>query len=223
MLNKKASNVAPLAAQTSTTPQAKPAAAGYQGVHYKTSCILPTQWATFRMHAFFEASTGKEHLALTLGDVADGAPVLARLHSECLTGDALFSQRCDCGAQLEAALKKIAEEGRGVLLYLRQEGRGIGLLNKVYAYHLQDSGADTVEANLILGFAADQRNYQICQPMLEHLGVKAVRLMSNNPRKIAALKEFGIEVTEQVPIIVKRNAFNEHYLQTKATKLGHLM
>jgi GTP cyclohydrolase II len=229
MLNNKASNsdvvpvidIVPVTEIPATEiPVATPA---YQGVHYKTSCILPTQWATFTMHAFYEASTGKEHLALTLGDVGSGEPVLARLHSECLTGDALFSQRCDCGSQLELAMKKIAEEGRGVLLYLRQEGRGIGLLNKVYAYHLQDSGADTVEANLLLGFEADQRNYQICQPMLAHLGVNSVRLMSNNPRKIAALQEFGIKVTEQIPLIVKKNVFNERYLQTKATKLGHLL
>ena len=192
-------------------------------VDYVTSCILPMQWATFQMHAFFEAATGKEHIALTLGDVADGEPVLARLHSECLTGDALFSQRCDCGPQLESALKKIAEEGRGVLLYLRQEGRGIGLLNKVHAYRLQDAGADTVEANQALGFAADLRNYQICLPMLKHLHIQSVKLMSNNPRKIAALQEIGITVTEQIPLIIKHNPFNEHYLKTKAAKLGHLM
>jgi GTP cyclohydrolase II len=191
-------------------------------VEYISSCALPTPWATFQLHAFLEAATGKEHLAMTLGDVADGEPVLARLHSECLTGDALFSQRCDCGAQLESALKKIAKEGRGALLYLRQEGRGIGLLNKVLAYRLQDAGADTVEANQALGFAPDQRSYQICQPMLQHLKIGSVKLMSNNPRKAAALVECGIEVVEQIPLIIKKNPHNERYLLTKAAKLGHM-
>lgn len=191
-------------------------------VEFISSCALPTPWATFQLHAFFESSSSKEHLALTLGDVASGEPVLARLHSECLTGDALFSQRCDCGAQLETALKKIAKEGRGVLLYLRQEGRGIGLLNKVHAYRLQDAGADTVEANQELGFAPDLRNYQISQPMFTHLQIKEVRLMSNNPCKASALQECGIQVVETIPLIVKKNPHNERYLLTKATKLGHL-
>lgn len=190
-------------------------------MEYISSCLLPTQWATFQLHAFLEPKTGKEHLALTLGEVGNGVPVLARLHSECLTGDALFSLRCDCGAQLEASMKKIGEEGRGMILYLRQEGRGIGLLNKVLAYRLQDGGADTVEANLALGFEPDQRNYQICEPMLQHFNVKAVRLMSNNPRKAAALAQYGIDVVEHIPLIIKNNPYNERYLMTKATKLGH--
>ncbi|MGN6375755.1 MAG: GTP cyclohydrolase II [Sphingomonas sp.] len=189
---------------------------------FVTACDLPTRWATFRLHAFTENATGKEHLALTLGDVADGAPVLARLHSECLTGDALFSQRCDCGPQLEAALARIAQEGRGALLYLRQEGRGIGLVNKIRAYHLQDAGADTVEANQSLGVAPDQRDYPICQPMLRHLGIKSLRLMTNNPRKIAALEGMGIEIAERLPLVIPRNPYNDRYLSTKADKLGHL-
>ena len=188
-----------------------------------TSCELPTPWATFRLHAFVETDSGKEHLALVLGEVGNGAPVLARLHSECLTGDALFSQRCDCGPQLEAALQKIAAEGRGVLLYLRQEGRGIGLIGKLRAYHLQDCGADTVEANQQLGFAPDQRDYRLCLPMLQHLGVSSLRLMTNNPRKIDALEQLGITVAERIALHIKTNRFNRRYLQTKAAKLGHLI
>ncbi len=189
---------------------------------YVASCELPMPWATFRLHAFVEPATGKEHVAITLGDVANGEPVLARIHSECLTGDALFSLRCDCGPQLEAALQKIAEEGRGALFYLRQEGRGIGLVNKIRAYQLQDAGADTVEANEQLGFKADQRNYKLCKPMLKHLNISTLRLMTNNPRKIAALEQLGLTVTERVPLVVTRNPFNERYLTTKAIKLGHL-
>ncbi|WP_019141139.1 GTP cyclohydrolase II [Noviherbaspirillum massiliense] len=194
-----------------------------KNIEYVTSCELPMPWATFQLHAFIDHSSGKEHLALTLGDVANGEPVLARVHSECLTGDGLFSQRCDCGAQLENALKNIASEGRGVLLYLRQEGRGIGLVSKIRAYHLQDAGADTVEANLQLGFEADLRNYSLCRPMLGRLGIASLRLMTNNPRKVDALQKLGIEVVERIALIVNRNPFNERYLKTKAAKLGHLI
>ncbi|MFZ6845956.1 GTP cyclohydrolase II [Undibacterium sp. RuTC16W] len=200
-----------------------PVSTSAQALEYVTSCNLPTTWATFQMHAFVEPDTGKEHIALSLGNVADGEPVLARIHSECLTGDALFSLRCDCGPQLEMALQKIAQEGRGVLLYLRQEGRGIGLLNKVRAYHLQDQGADTVEANQQLGFAADLRNYSLCDPMLKHLGISSLKLMTNNPRKIAAMEGLKITITEHIPLIIRRNPHNERYLSTKATKLGHLI
>ena len=212
-----------IAAGAVAAAPAVPASAPDPGITYVTTCDLPTAWATFRLHAFVESGSGKEHLALTLGAIDDGAPVLSRLHSECLTGDALFSQRCDCGAQLETALQKIAAEGRGVLLYLRQEGRGIGLLAKLQAYHLQDGGADTVEANQELGFAPDQRNYRLCLPMLQHLGVSSLRLMTNNPRKIDALEQLGITVTERIALHVKTNRFNRRYLQTKAKKLGHLM
>ena len=190
---------------------------------YMTSCALPTPWAQFTLHAFVEHATGKEHLAMVLGDVGNGEPVLARVHSECLTGDVLFSQRCDCGAQLEGALKRIAAEGRGILLYLRQEGRGIGLINKIRAYRLQEGGADTVQANEQLGFKADQRNYTLVQPMFAKFGVHSLRLMTNNPRKIAAMENLGITVAERVPLLVNRNAFNQHYLNTKAAKLGHMM
>ncbi len=191
-------------------------------VRYVASSRLPTQWGIFDMHGFSDAQANKEHLVLTLGDVADGEPVLARIHSECLTGDALFSLRCDCGSQLQAALKRIADEGRGALLYLRQEGRGIGLLNKIKAYRLQDEGADTVEANEQLGFGADMRDYSILGPMLEHLGIGSVRLMTNNPHKVAALEEIGVEVVERLALNTGSNPHNEKYLQTKAGKLGHL-
>lgn len=184
---------------------------------------LPTPFCVFTMHGFLDQETGKEHVALTLGNVADGEPVLGRMHSECLTGDALFSLRCDCGFQLEAAMRAIAEEGRGVLLYLRQEGRGIGLLNKIRAYQLQDGGADTVEANEQLGFGADQRDYSICQPMLAHLGITQIKLMTNNPRKVKALQGFGVRVVKRVPLQVGGNPHNKLYLATKANKLGHML
>lgn len=190
-------------------------------MNYITSCQLPTPWATFELHAFVEPETGKEHLAMTLGQVDDGQPVLARVHSECMTGDVLFSQRCDCGAQLESALRHIAGSGRGVLLYLRQEGRGIGLLNKMRAYRLQEQGVDTVEANVQLGFPADMRRYELCVPMLEHLGIRQLRLMTNSPRKIKLLRDAGVDVVERIPLVVNRNPFNEAYLSTKAAKLGH--
>ncbi len=189
---------------------------------YVESSRLPTAWGVFDMHGFEDTQSDKEHLVLTLGDVSDGEPVLARVHSECLTGDALFSMRCDCGNQLQAALKAIAEEGRGALFYLRQEGRGIGLLNKIKAYKLQDAGADTVEANERLGFGADMRDYSILGPMIQHLRIKSVRLMTNNPRKVAALEEQGVEVVERIALHTGSNPHNEKYLSTKAGKLGHM-
>ena len=192
-------------------------------VRYVETSKLPTQWAVFDMHGFEDVANDKEHVVLTLGDVSDGEPVLARIHSECLTGDALFSMRCDCGSQLQAAMQKIAEEGRGAILYLRQEGRGIGLLNKIKAYKLQDAGADTVEANEALGFGADMRDYSICQDMLEHLGIKRIKLMTNNPRKVKALTEQGVDVVSRLPLQTGQNPHNAHYLATKAGKLGHLM
>jgi len=192
-------------------------------IRYVATSRLPTPFGVFDMHGFEEVETGKEHLALTMGDFTDGAPVLLRAHSECLTGDALFSMRCDCGFQLEEALRSVAQAGRGVVLYLRQEGRGIGLLNKIRAYNLQDQGADTVEANEQLGFGADIRDYGMCQPMLEHLGISSIRLMTNNPRKVTALSEAGVTVSERIPIVVGRNPYNIGYLNTKASKLGHYL
>lgn len=191
-------------------------------VKFVVSTLLPTPWATFDIHGFVDTITGKEHVAISLGDVSDGQVVLCRIHSECLTGDALFSLRCDCGAQLESALKQIAAKGHGALLYLRQEGRGIGLINKLRAYQLQDEGADTVEANEQLGFGADIRNFDLCGEMFLHLGIRAVRLMTNNPRKLDALTRAGINVVERVPLHSGENPHNARYLATKAEKLGHL-
>lgn len=192
-------------------------------IEYVADSKLPMPWGTFTMVGFEDTETNKEHIAMVFGDVSGDEPVLARVHSECLTGDSLFSLRCDCGFQLQEALKRIAENGRGVLLYLRQEGRGIGLLNKIKAYHLQDQGADTVEANERLGFAADLRNYNMCEPMLEYLGIKSVRLMTNNPRKVKALETYGVNVSERVPLQVGKNRHNEEYLATKMGKMGHMM
>ncbi|GAB1264100.1 GTP cyclohydrolase II [Aurantivibrio infirmus] len=192
-------------------------------IRYVESSKLPTPWGIFEMHGFEEVETEKEHIALTMGDVRNGESVMARIHSECLTGDALFSLRCDCGAQLQAAMHKISIEGRGVIFYLRQEGRGIGLLNKIKAYRLQDKGADTVEANEQLGFGADMRDYSILKFMVDHLGIKKVKLMTNNPKKVAALKKLGVDVTERLPHETGRNPHNAKYLETKKGKLGHLL
>lgn len=187
------------------------------------SAVLPTHWAEFTVHGYLDELTGNEHVALTLGDVADGEPVLVRMHSECLTGDALHSIRCDCGSQRDAALQMIAEAGRGALVYLRQEGRGIGLLNKIKAYALQDRGADTVEANERLGFAPDLRDYGVGAQIVRDLGIRKLRLLTNNPRKVAGLQGFELEIIETIPLRVGKNPHNERYLHTKAVKLGHLM
>jgi GTP cyclohydrolase II len=192
-------------------------------VRYVESSKLPTSWGIFEMHGFEDTETNKEHVVLSMGQIGSDEPVLARIHSECLTGDALFSLRCDCGAQLQAAMHRIAVEGRGVIFYLRQEGRGIGLLNKIKAYRLQDKGADTVEANEQLGFGADMRDYSILKPMLEYLDIHEIKLMTNNPRKVKALQELGINVIERVSHEKGRNPHNAKYLETKKGKLGHLL
>lgn len=182
---------------------------------------LPTQWGEFRIHGF-EDVQGSEHVALVMGEPAQAEAPLVRVHSECLTGDALFSQRCDCGPQLEAAMKRIGEAGEGVVVYLRQEGRGIGLLNKIRAYGVQDrEGADTVEANEALGFAPDARDYGVAAAMLLALGVDRLRLMTNNPQKVLGLEAAGIRVVERLPILAGRNPHNHAYLETKAAKFGH--
>ena len=183
---------------------------------------LPTPFAEFRLRVF-RGADGKDHLAITLGELAGAPPPLVRVHSECLTGDALFSLRCDCGFQLEHALQRIASVKRGALIYLRQEGRGIGLANKIRAYGLQDQGADTVEANAHLGFGPDLREYGVAIAILKALDVHALRLLTNNPRKLNAITEGGLTVTERVAIECGRNPHNEDYLMTKADKLGHLL
>ena len=182
---------------------------------------LPTKHGEFNIRVFHESETGLDHVALTMGDMTGPDPVLMRVHSECLTGDAFGSLRCDCGPQLDAALKAIAEKGWGVVVYLRQEGRGIGLHAKIQAYHLQDQGADTLDANLMLGLPADARNYRIASTMLEAIGVDAVCLLSNNPDKAKQLEEYGINVVERVPLIVGVVNENRDYLQTKADRMGH--
>mgnify|MGYP005989071555 FL=1 len=191
-------------------------------VSFVASAILPTQWGQFTIHGFEDESNGKEHVALVFGEPDSDQPLLCRVHSECLTGDCMFSLRCDCGPQLQRAMESVAKEGRGIILYLRQEGRGIGLLNKIKAYALQDTGADTVEANVQLGFDPDLREYQICKPMFDHFGIKSLRLMTNNPEKIDAITEMGIQVTEIVPIHTGANPHNENYLAVKVDKMGHI-
>lgn len=183
--------------------------------------FLPTEFADFQIEVFNELETGFDHVAISLGSMEGPDPVLLRVHSECLTGDVFASKRCDCGPQLHAALNAIVEKGWGVLLYLRQEGRGIGLHAKIQAYHLQDEGADTLDANLMLGLPADARNYSIAADMLNSLGVKEVNLLTNNPKKVDQLKEYGIDVVTRTPLIVGVSDTNRDYLATKAARMGH--
>ncbi|WP_195428117.1 bifunctional 3,4-dihydroxy-2-butanone-4-phosphate synthase/GTP cyclohydrolase II [Clostridium sp. D46t1_190503_E9] len=184
---------------------------------------MPTKYGNFKMYGFTEKVSGKEHVALVLGDIENADSVLVRVHSECLTGDIFGSKRCDCGEQLDFALKAIREEGTGILLYMRQEGRGIGLINKLKAYKLQEEGYDTVEANLKLGFQPDLRNYDIAASILKSLKVSNVKLMTNNPEKVKGLEGYGISVSERVPVIIKANNVNDFYLKTKKEKMNHIL
>ena len=188
-----------------------------------SSARLPTRYGPFRIHAFVCPYSGEEHVALVRGRVAGRSEVLVRLHSECLTGDVFGSERCDCGEQLDAAMKKISREDQGILLYLAQEGRGIGIANKIAAYHLQDHGVDTVAANQLLGFPADLRSYKCAACMLRVLGVKSIRLMTNNPAKIEELEAYGVQVTERIPLEVPAKASNVQYLLTKKQKMRHML
>ena len=184
---------------------------------------LPTDYGRFRLRMYKYLPDGLEHLALTMGDVSSGEPVLVRMHSECMTGDVFGSSRCDCGHQLHTAMAMIAKEGRGAVLYMRQEGRGIGLEQKLHAYKLQESGMDTVDANIKLGYPPDLRDYGAGAQMLEDLGIRKVRLLTNNPCKIKAISGYGIDITERVPIIVPPNEFDARYLATKRDRMGHLI
>tara|TARA_B100000427_G_scaffold282325_1_gene254016 strand:+ start:662 stop:1252 length:591 start_codon:yes stop_codon:yes gene_type:complete len=187
------------------------------------SSNLPTDLGEFKVHAFTDEKTLKDHLAISMGDLLTNDPVLCRIHSQCITGESFFSMRCDCRFQLTESLTQIAERGRGVVFYLQQEGRGIGLSNKIRAYNLQDQGLDTVEANHQLGFKEDERDYEIISEMINFLAIKKVDLMTNNPKKIDALKAMGVIVNERVPLLTNSNKYNEKYISTKIKKLGHLL
>ena len=182
---------------------------------------LPTKHGEFRIRIFHEKSTGLDHVALTLGEMSGPDPVLVRVHSECITGDSFGSTRCDCGSQLQYTLQEIQRKGWGCLLYLRQEGRGIGLHAKIQAYNLQDKGADTLDANLMLGLPGDARDYSIASKIFTSLGIERVSLLTNNPDKVEKLEKLGIKVSERVPVIVGVRSENIHYLQTKSIKMGH--
>ncbi|MFC7516891.1 GTP cyclohydrolase II [Herbaspirillum sp. GCM10030257] len=201
------------------------AAAGSDKIFdHVASSLLPTKHGEFRIHVYQPVGETVEHVAIVKGDLKDQDRVLVRVHSECLTGDVLGSMRCDCGEQLDAALKRIAEAGQGVVVYLRgHEGRGIGLANKIKAYQLQDQGRDTVEANLDLGLPVDIRDYEVAAHVLRHLGVKSIRLMTNNPRKMKKLADYGVLIAERVPMLTAHTPHNIAYLRTKQEKLGHML
>jgi 3,4-dihydroxy 2-butanone 4-phosphate synthase / GTP cyclohydrolase II len=192
-------------------------------IRFEQKTKLPTEHGNFDLHLYTSVTDGLQHLALVRGPIDDGQPVLVRVHSECLTGDVFGSLRCDCGAQLDLALQQINEAGAGVLIYMRQEGRGIGLAAKIEAYRLQEEGYDTVEANLRLGYGSDLREYGLGAQILADLGVKKIRLLTNNPKKVVGLAGYGLEIVEQLSIEVSANPYNRHYLETKRLKMGHLL
>jgi len=192
-------------------------------VEMVTSTKMPTKYGKFKAYGYINKLNGEHHVALVKGDISDGENILCRVHSECLTGDAFGSSRCDCGEQYAAAMAQIEKEGRGILLYMRQEGRGIGLINKLRAYELQDRGMDTVQANIALGFEEDQREYYIGAQILKDLGVKTLRLLTNNPQKVYGLSDFGMEIKERVSIQMQANEYDAFYLKTKQDKMGHIL
>ncbi len=189
----------------------------------QSKALLPTKYGDFEIYAYEHAVTGEHHVALVMGEVSDGEPVLCRIHSECLTGDVFGSKKCDCGQQLDAAMKRIADEGRGILIYMRQEGRGIGLVNKIRAYALQDQGHDTIEANLVLGFSADSREYYECKQIFDDLGVSQLRLMTNNPLKVESMNKYGLDIVERISLQMEAYIEDERYLKTKQEKMNHYL
>ena len=191
-------------------------------ISFVESSELPTDIANFKVHAFTEEESKKDHLVISFGNLESSKPILSRIHSQCITGESFFSMRCDCRFQLTESLQNIASNGSGAVFYLQQEGRGIGLSNKIRAYKLQDEGMDTVEANHQLGFHEDERSYEIIATMADHLNIQSVDLMTNNPKKIKALEKMGLKVNKRIPILSETNQHNKKYLNTKAKKLGHL-